>query len=243
MDKNRTDGWRKNRFTILELLIVISIIAVLAALLLPALNSAREKAKSALCSGNLKQAGYAASMYANDNGDYLIMTQSNFYKDFCTAMRLYLNEKNIDENGAVRSLKTVLLCPSQSVPAGTKRIFSGYAFTVQSYGTWGNRAKSGCWRYVLNGAYASYRLGGSSVTNGILLTAQQLILDPKWTNNGSAHVNSFSPGLYPAKYQTGENSSPLFEHGMTGNFLMTSLSVNSFRFYGKDVTDYWTMEP
>lgn len=93
MDKNQTDGWGKNRFTILELLIVIAIIAVLAALLLPALNSAREKAKSALCSGNLKQAGYAASMYANDNGDYLIMTQSNFYKDFCTAMRQYLNEK------------------------------------------------------------------------------------------------------------------------------------------------------
>ncbi len=243
MKKQLSARWRKSRFTLLELLIVIAIIAILAALLLPALNAAREKAKSALCAGNLKQAGYAANMYANDNGDYLIMTQSDFYKDFCTNMRQYLDEKNIDENGASRSLKTVLLCPSQTVPAGTNRVFSGYAFTVQTYGTWGDRAKSGCWRYTLNGAYASYRLGGSRVTNGILLTAQQLELDPRWTSNGSAHVNSFSPGLYPAKYQTSEVSSPLFEHGMMGNFLMTGLSVSTFRFYGKDVTDYWTMEP
>ena len=59
-----------NRFTIIELFIVISIIAILAAMLLPALNSARRKAQTISCRGNLKQIGQAFSMYAGENKDH-----------------------------------------------------------------------------------------------------------------------------------------------------------------------------
>ena len=59
----------KKQFTLIELLVVIAIIAMLAAILLPALNSAREAGKMANCASNMKQMGSALNMYLSDNDD------------------------------------------------------------------------------------------------------------------------------------------------------------------------------
>ncbi len=68
--KHLTVRRKTKKFTLIELLVVIAIIAILAGMLLPALNSARGKARTIQCMGAMKTLGSAGLMYANENDDF-----------------------------------------------------------------------------------------------------------------------------------------------------------------------------
>lgn len=95
---------RPSGFTLLELLVVLSIVAVLSCLLLPAVRTVREQARAMRCQSNLRQVYLACSAYCQDNGAYPD-TASTEYKWWYAGIEPYLDAEG--DSGGVQSIDSL----------------------------------------------------------------------------------------------------------------------------------------
>ena len=122
---------KQNLFTLIELLVVIAIIAILAAMLLPALQKARDRAKSAQCMSNLKTHGFAVTSYCDTFSDFLPTT--HFYNvdgnSFWHTAFIALNLLPGPKPDSTRPIPPpVLSCPAE----GGQRTWTTYGY----WNTW-----------------------------------------------------------------------------------------------------------
>lgn len=205
---------KRERFTLIELLVVIAIIAILAAMLLPALQSARDRGKTISCVSNHKQVGAAFQQYANDHDGIMIPACLEYNKhqsDWNWAYSLVMNNY---VNGSV------FCCPNVSIRAA---MATGTAASSAKHCMTPLNKASTVFQYTVAGMGISMIMGGTAWYKGTAYTKLGSTEDRKYSkpikigkikNPGRKYVGGDSLYVDSAKpypyYVIGESLSSSF---------------------------------
>ena len=136
--KKQSANWN---FTLIELLIVIAIIAILAAMLLPALNKARESARKIACLSQLKTMSSATLMYADNNREHipcgLAYNKWNAVNMWWSVLIQTINSKAPAKNNgqAMTGYYKIFVCPTEQTPTGASPKFQYSHYGINIYFT------------------------------------------------------------------------------------------------------------
>ncbi len=176
---------RKEYFSLIELLIVISVIAILTSMLLPALNSARAKARQISCVSNLKQNGVMLHEYSGENDEYCSPFDSSY---------AYVSQvAPIQEKFKINEYKKtfgVFYCPEIRKSPDVNAIYaSSYVLTMGKQG--------GAIRETNDGGREPRRLGQIATGAAVLLEKTSLLLwGTLWGPHRNSCYSSYAPGGY-----------------------------------------------
>lgn len=200
--KNRSTG-TEFKFTLIELLVVIAIIAILASLLMPALQSAKEKGRTIMCAGNLGNIGKTVAFYISDYNDYILPVRTGL-----SGFSIVWWTKNVGNYLGTTTYGTkgnLLVCPSN-----TDEIYSPSTFNTN----YGYNERCG----NENTAALSSYVYGYLKTSGVRFPTKALLVTDEKNKTCSNPMkwddNLFTASLLDRRHNSGANM--LFLDGHTG---------------------------